>query len=195
MSATAQEPIPQVPWYTLLRMRLRTYKSITFVLAVLFALSSWVPMPGRAEAQMRCVGASPHSAPCARTVLPAAGLTEAQVYTRLIPCCRSMRVSTLHCSMPHSVQPMTAGTAPHRSSLSARRCLITIHVTVAGVTAPAVSRTRWFLTANPALAPPVPVQPAFALALFTCPACRTGIPTLSPHALPCLRGLRAPPTV
>ena len=175
-------------------MRHRTYKRITFVLALLLALSSWMPVPGHAEAQMRCVGASPHSAPCAQMALPTAGMTEAQVYARLMPCCRFMRAGAMHCSMQHSVRSMAAqGTAAHHSSLSARRCVVTIHVAAAGDTAPAMSRPRWFLTANPALAPPVAVQFACAPALFLCPAFWTDTPTLSPHATPRLRGLRAPP--
>ncbi len=175
-------------------MRHQTYKRITFVLALLVALSSWMPMPSRAEAQMRCVGASPRSTPCAQMVLPAAGLTEAQVYAKLMPCCRSMQASTIHCSMQHSVQPTAAQrTAAHHSNLSARRCLVTVHVAAAGATAPVVSRTRWFLTANPALAPPVAVQSASAPALFLRPAFWTYAPTLSPHAQPHLHGLRAPP--
>jgi hypothetical protein len=175
-------------------MRHQTYKSITFVLALLLALSSWMPMPGRAEAQMRCVGASPHSAPCARMALPAAGLTEAQVYNKLMPCCRFMRVSAMHCSMPRSLaHPSRQGDEAQRASLSGRRCFVTIHIAAVGATAPAVSRARWFLTANPALAPPSLVQPAFAPALFIRPAYWTYSPTLSPHAGPHLHGLRAPP--
>lgn len=176
-------------------MRHQTYKSITFVLAMLLALSSWVPMPGRAEAQMRCVGASLHSTPCARTMLLAAGLTEAQIYSKLMPCCRSMRISAMQsCSMQHSsAHPSSQGAEAHRSSLSACRCFVTIHVVAAGATAPALSRTRWFLTANPALAPPVAVQPAFAPASFLHPAFWTFVPKLSPHVHPHLHGLRAPP--
>jgi hypothetical protein len=191
-------------------MRHRTYKSITFVLALLLALSSWMPMPIRADAQMRCVGASPRSAPCARIMLPAAGLTEAQVYRKLMPCCRAMRVSAMRvsamrvsamrvsamqsCSMPHSLAHSSRqGIEAHLASLSCRRCFVTIHVAAVGATAPAVSRARWFLTANPALAPPVTVQSAFAPALLLRPAFWTYSPTLSTHAQPHLHGLRAPP--
>jgi hypothetical protein len=176
-------------------MRHRTYKSITLVLALLLALSSWMPMPIRADAQMRCVGASPRSAPCARIILPAAGLTEAQVYRKLMPCCRAMRVSAMQsCSMPHSLAHSSRqGIEAHLASLSCRRCFVTIHVAAVGATAPAVSRARWFLTANPALAPPVTVQSAFAPALLLRPAFWTYSPTLSTHAQPHLHGLRAPP--
>jgi hypothetical protein len=151
-------------------------------------------MPGCAEAQMRCVGAPPHSAPCAQMVLPTAQLTETQIYAKLMPCCRSMRISAMHCSMQHSVQSTAAwGTAAHRASLSARRCFVTIHIAATGATAPAVSHARWFLTANPALAPPALMQSAFAPALLLCPAFWTYPPALSPYAQPHLHGLRAPP--
>ena len=44
----------------------RPYKFITLFLALLLAVSSWTPVPGRTEAQMRCAGAAPKSVPCAR---------------------------------------------------------------------------------------------------------------------------------
>lgn len=177
-------------------MRHQTYKSITFLLALLLALSSWMPMPSRAEVQMRCVGASLRSAPCASTEISATSLTEQQVYAKLMPCCRSMRVSAMHCSMPHSLaHPSGQGAESQRASLSARRCFVTIHVAAAGATAPAMSRARWFLTGNPALAPPALVQSAFAPALLFRPAFWTYFPALSPHAQPHLHGLRAPPAV
>ncbi len=172
-------------------MRHRSYKFMTFFLALLLAVSAWLPMPGRAEAQMRCAGASPHSAPCARAELPAAGLTEKQVYGRLMACCRSMQggcAMMQGCPMQHSAQ----GAAVHRAALSARRCLVSIRVSTVPTTL-AAPRARWLLTASPALAPPVTEQ-ALALPVQTSlPTFWTYSPVLSPHAEPHQHGLRAPP--
>ena len=60
-------------------MRLRRYKIIPFLMALFLAVSSWLSCRGRAEAQMRCAGAAPMSAPCARVELPAAGLSETRI--------------------------------------------------------------------------------------------------------------------
>lgn len=183
-------------------MWLRRYKSIAFFLALLLVLSVGVSLPGRAEAQMRCAGASPHSAPCAQAELPVAGLTAGQVYGTLMSCCRSRRGG---CPMMHNC-PMQmhrgAITATHtparvssRSLLASRRCLVSIRVTAAAPATLAAPRTRWLLTASPALAPPVTTRsialPARAVSL----AFWTDSPVFSPHTVPSLHGLRAPPTV
>ena len=178
-------------WYTAIGMRHRSYKFMTFFLALLLALTAWLPMPGRAEAQMRCPGASSQSAPCAHTELPAAGLTEKQVYGRLMACCRSMRSDCnmmQGCPMTHSAQVAKL----HRVALSARRCLVSIRVSTVPTTL-AAPRARWLLTAAPALAPPVMAQALVLPIRTSCPAFWTYSPVLSPHAAPQLHGLRAPP--
>jgi len=168
----------------------RHYKCMTLLLALLLAVSSWMPMPGRAEAQMRCVGASPNSVPCARTELPVAGLTQKQVYSRLMSCCRSMRGG---CAMVRDC-PMrpSAQAASHRSSFSTRHCLITIRVSTVPMTlsAPCV---RWLLTPSPALAPPLAAPAAVPAPRTVRVAFWTYMPALSPHSAPTLHGLRAPP--
>ena len=177
-------------------MRPRSYNFITLFLALLLAVSSWVPMPGRAEAQMRCAGASSRSLPCARAELPA-GLTDEQVYGSLMACCRSMRGGCAlmrGCPMPqmsHGSMAARLASAPSLAALTAR-CLVTLRVS-APVPAPiAVHRSRWLLTASPALAPPlaasaVRAYPAVPVVFWTHSV------TLSPHLAPALHGLRAPP--
>ena len=171
-------------------MRHQPYKCMTFLLALLFAASSWMPMPARAEAQMRCAGVSPNSAPCARAELPAPGLTDTQVYRRLMACCRSMRGG---CPMMRDC-PMrpSAQVASHRSNLSAPRCLVSIRAVSVPVNL-AAPRTRWLLTAAPALAPPATVQTVVLPTLSSIPPYWTYSPVLSPHASPHQHGLRAPP--
>ncbi len=171
-------------------MRHRPYKYMTLLLALLITASSWVPMPGRAEVQMRCAGASPHATPCARAELPAAGLIEKQVYGKLMSCCRSMRGG---CAMSQGC-PMRSSTqaAAHRSSLSTRRCLVSIRVATVPTTLTA-PRARWLLTAAPALAPPLSAQVVEMPAHRSLCAFWTYSPVLSPHAAPNLHGLRAPP--
>lgn len=175
-------------------MRNRRYKSITFLLALLLAASSWVSLPGRAEAQMRCAGAPPMSAPCARAELPAAGLTEKQVYGALMSCCRSMR----DCPMWHSSRGVRASQhapAATRSALSARRCLVFLRVPAAAPSAPGTQRSRWLLGASPALAPPVAASAALVTSRTVRVVHWAYSPALSPHAAPALHGLRAPPAV
>jgi len=175
-------------------MRQRGYSFVGLVLSVLLFGLSVVPTPGRAEAQMRCAGTSPHSAPCARVELPAAGLTEKQIDGKLMACCRFMR----GCSMPHATaQSAVHGTVTTPSTLPSnflgRRCLVSIHVFPVGASAPTVFRTRWFLTA-PALAPPATAHPVLLPALSPFSAFSLFSPILPPRALPHLHGLRAPPT-
>ena len=88
--------------------------------------------------------------------------------------------------------------ASHRASLahsvlSARRCLVSFRVSNPVPTALAIHRTRWLLTASPALAPP----PGASAIVFTPPAVCvtlwTYAPLLSPHLALTLHGLRAPP--
>lgn len=178
-------------------MRCRGYNFVGLVLALLFFGLSVVPAPGCAEAQMRCVGASPHSAPCARVELPAAGLNQKQM-DGMMACCRLMH----GCAVPHA----SAQSATHQavttlsafpSSASPRFlghcCLVSIHVFPAGASAPAVFRTRWFLAGNPALAPPAAAGLAFLPALSFFPASAPFPPSLPPPALPHIHGLRAPP--
>lgn len=172
-------------------MRHRSYKFMTFFLALFLAVSAWIPMPGHAEAQMRCAGASLHSAPCAHAELPAAGLTEKQVYDRLMACCRSMQGG---CAMMQGcpMRQSTRNTASHRLALSARRCLVSIRVYTVPTTL-AAPRARWLLTAAPALAPPM-MEQALALPVRTsCPTFWTYSPVFSPQAEPHQHGLRAPP--
>lgn len=179
-----------ISWYTQTTMRHRPYKCVTLLLALLLAASSWVPMPGRAEAQMRCAGASPNSAPCVRTELPA-GLTQKQVYGRLMACCRSRRGG---CAMSQDcpMRPSAQATAAHRSSLSARRCLVTVRVATFP-TALTARRDRWLLTAAPALAPPASAQALSLSVRPSLPTFWTYSPVLSPHIAPHQHGLRAPP--
>lgn len=171
----------------------RTYNFMPFLLALLVALSAWTP--GRAEAQMRCVGTPAQAAPCATMDLPAAGLSERQVSgTLMMACCRSMPQGARHgCSMHRAALSSAAPRSASASVAATHRCLVTIRVAAARAALPGVSRARWFLTANPALAPPALVQHSFTPALSTCPAFWTYSPTLSPHAQPHLHGLRAPP--
>jgi len=176
-------------------MRHQPYKYMTLLymtllLALLIAASSWVPLPGRAEAQMRCAGASPHATPCARAELPATGLTEKQVYSKLMSCCHSMRGYAMSqgCPMRASAQ----ATAAHRSSLTAHRCLVSIRVATVPTTL-AAPRARGLLTAAPALAPPLSAQAVEMPAHRSFCAFWTYSPVLSPHAAPHLHGLRAPP--
>ncbi len=172
-------------------MRHRPYKFMTFFLALLLTVSAWGPMSGRAEAQMRCVGASPRSAPCARAELPAVGLTEKQVYGTLMFCCRSRRSGCAmmqDCPMRHTASNQVV----HRSTFSARRCLVSIRVATVPTTL-VLPRARWLLTAAPGLAPPIMAQALVLPAQSSRPTFWTYSPVLSPHAAPHLRGLRAPP--
>ena len=158
---------------------------LPFLLALLVAVSAWTP--GRAEAQMRCVGMPAHTAPCAQMNLPPAGLSDRQVSTALMmACCRSMQ----HSSRPSGLTPHAAPRAADHSSFAARHCLVTVRVAAARAAALG-SRVRWFLTAHPALAPPPPaptVSPTLSrLALGALSS------FLSPHSQLCLHGLRAPP--
>lgn len=187
-------------------MRHRRYKSITFLLALLLAASSWASTPGRAEAQMRCVGPGAASPACARAEMPAAGLSEKQVYGTLMACCRSMSMrggcaTMLACPMMMGHPSSHATMAAHRSSSAtraappARRCLVSVRVLAPAPTAPAAHRLRWLLLASPALAPP-PAVPAVACAPETvCLTSWADRPILSPHAAPASHGLRAPPAV
>ena len=178
-------------WYSVLSMRPRLSRFTTLILALLSAVASCIPLPGLAEAQMRCPGASLRSVPCARAELPAAGLTERQVYGRLMSCCRSMRGG---CAMMQDcpMRQSSRNTASHRSALSARRCLVSIRISTAPKTLVAI-RTRWLLATAPALAPPVTAQALALPARASRRALWTYSPVLSPHAAPHLHGLRAPP--
>ncbi len=117
-------------------MRHRPYKFITFFLALIFAFSSWIPLPLLADVQMRCAGAPPQAAPCAHAQLPAAGLTEKQVYGTLMACCRSMRsmqggcAQVQNCPMRRSSPRFAAQrqSPSPRECHSARRCLVTIRI-------------------------------------------------------------------
>lgn len=170
-------------------MRTQIYRSAVFLLALLLAASSCLATPGRAEAQMRCVGASPLSAPCARAELPAAGLTERQVYAALMPCCRAMRGQ---CAMTSDRLSHAHSGAMRLVALSARRCLVSIRITAAP-TPQAVRRVRWMLTAASALVPPV-TAPNYPLPVaVSTPGFWVFSPVLSPHSAPALHGLRAPP--
>ena len=183
-------------------MRHRRYNLITFLLALLIAASSWASTPGRAEAQMRCVGAAPASPACARAELPAAGLSEKQVYGTLMSCCRSMRDG---CAMMRGCpmtmgQPSSRAVAAHRSSsatravLSARRCLVSVRVLAPTPAVQAAHRLRWLLTSSPALAPPAAVCAVTCAPEAICLPFWADRPTLSPHTTPASHGLRAPPT-
>jgi len=179
-------------------MRHRHHKLATFLLALLFAASSWVPMPGRAQAQMRCAGASPQSAPCARAELPAAGLTEKQVYGALMACCRPMRggcAAMPACPMRHPSPRVAAshrGLFASRVAPPARRCLVSVRILPSSPTTPA-HRLRWLLTASPALAPPVTASAVVPTPQTVPLLSWTGDPALFPHAAPIGHGLRAPP--
>lgn len=173
----------------------RLHKSILLFMAFLVAVPCFVQSPARAEAQMRCAGASPQSAPCARAELPAAGLNEKQVYGALMSCCRSRQIGCMSmrdCPMRHHDQD-TAVT--HHFTLSATHCRVSICVTAAVPTTLAVRRDRWLLTTSPAFAPPTVVQTNCPTAQAALTNSWTYSPALSPHAAPTLHGLRAPPAV
>jgi len=166
----------------------RTYTFLSFLLTLLMAASFWIPNAGRAEAEMRCVGTSLVSAPCAHAELPVAGLNEKHVYGKLMFCCRSMQDG---CALARrGLKRPTVQASP--SAFLSGRCFVTIRVTSAPP-ALAAPRTRWFLTAAPVLAPLVTAH----LAPLPVPASPrtfwTYSPVLSPHAAPRLHGLRAPP--
>lgn len=175
-------------------MRHRHYKPITLLLAILLAASSWVSLPGRAEAQMRCAGVSPQSPPCARVELPAAGLTETRAYGLLMACCRSPRggcATMRDCPMSRHGQKMKA---TRRSALSARCCLVSLRLFNTVPASLAAQPTRWLLDASPALAPPLASHAAAVLVSQNVQApLWTDPPVLSPQLAPALHGLRAPP--
>lgn len=175
-------------------MRSPRYKMVGRVLAFLLLCLSLSPLSGRAEAQMRCAGAPLHSAPCDHIELPATGLTETQVYAKMsmMPCCRSMQGGMRHgCPLQHSVQQHSLNASALQLTAS-HCCLITVRVIASGTSPPPVIHPRWFLTANPALAPPAPLcfalVPASPVPVF--PTCTSA---LSPHAPQHSHGLRAPP--
>ena len=169
----------------------RFYKLLGLVLAALLLGSAFQPITARAEAQMRCVGAAPRSAPCARAELPAAGLT-GKAYGALMACCRAKQSGCA--AMPSCpMRPHTRSATAHHGGLSAPRCLVSIHLVGTAAAAPlAPSRARWLLSASPALAPPTAAAVA-PVPHPVCTACWTYTPPLTPHAAPTLHGLRAPP--
>lgn len=171
--------------YTLFIMQPRRCNFVGLVLALLLFGLSVVPAPGRAEAQMRCAGTSPHAAPCARVEIPAAGLTEKQISAKLMACCHSMR----GCSMPFA-SPMPHGASQH---FSGHRCLVTIHIFPTNAKAPGASRARWLLTASPTLAPPQTASASFPIASSPAPVLCAADSVLPPHTLTHAHGLRAPP--
>ncbi len=172
------------------------YRGLGLFLALLLLAASVMPTTARAEAQMRCVGASSRSAPCAHADIPA-GLTEKQVYSTLMSCCRSMphgcamkRGCPMQSQKMQSQEPMASHWTQGLSS--SRHCLVSVRAVTVPTTL-ASSRARWLLTAAPALAPP-----AFALACLlpshsTLPAFRPDSPILPLLLAPRLHGLRAPP--
>ncbi len=186
-------------------MRRRGDNFVGLVLAILIFGLSVVQTPGRAEAQMRCVGASPHSAPCARVELPAAGLNQKQM-DGMMACCRLMRGGSMFmrgCPILHAAAQSPAhGTAATLSALpaslpsgfSGHCCLVSIQVFPASASAPAIFRTHWFLTGNPALAPPATASLVLLPALSSSPVFSPLSPVSPPPALPHIHGLRAPPT-
>lgn len=170
-------------------MRSPRYKMVGRVLAFLLFCLSLSPLSGRADAQMRCAGAPLRSAPCDHIELPATGLTETQVDARMsmMPCCHSLHADRMRgCPLQHSLKVSAAErTATHH-------CLMTVRVIAFGTSTPPVTHPRWFLTANPALAPPATVYfdlvPASSI-----PALSASSSALSPHPSQHSHGLRAPP--
>jgi len=169
--------------YTQSVMQRKLYKFITLLLALLVASTAWLPLPARAEVQMRCVGASPQSAPCAHADLPAAGLTETKVYGALMSCCRSMRD---HCPMSSHREASSK-----RASLSAPLCRVSLRI-AASVPSPRALRR----VLNGSFAPAYPLMAFWIVqAVPTANAAPWRYtPVLSPHAAPALHGLRAPPS-
>ncbi len=178
-------------------MRSRRYKMVGRVLAFLLLCLSLSPLAGRAEAQMRCAGASLNSAPCDHIEISATGLTETQAYARLsmMRCCRSLHGGMMRgCPLQHRSSTASAAgyTAASRSLSADPHCVVTVRVITTGTSTPPVTHPRWFLTANPALAPPATVRfvrvPASSVPVFsTCSSAS------SSHAPQHSHGLRAPP--
>ena len=176
-----------------LSMRHRRYRSITFFLALLLVVSSWVPMTGLAEAQMRCAGSTAQAPPCVQAQIPTTGLPDQQVYDTLMSCCRAMRSGCAlmrDYPMRHSASDRTVS---HHALLSARRCLVSLHVAAPVPTPPVVRRARWLLTTTPTCAPPAAVPATALSATSTRHTFWIDVITLSPHVAPRLHGLRAPP--
>jgi len=175
-------------------MRSRRYKMVGQVLAFLLFCLSLSPLSGRAEAQMRCAGTSVSSAPCDHSEIPVTVLTETQVYAKMsmMPCCRSLHSGARRgFPVQHSVQQHSLSASAIQLT-AAHRCLITVGVITSGTSTPPVIHSRWFLTANPALAPPAPVcfasVPVLSVfALSTQPSALSSYPSQHSH------GLRAPP--
>ena len=175
-------------------MRFRRYKIIPLLMALFLAVSSGLVMPGRAEAQMRCAATAPMSPPCARVEIPAAGMSKTRINDALMACCRSMRGGCAMMRDCPGTRRASKVAAPHRSVLSARRCLVSIRVTPTCPPTPTACVPRWLLTATPALVPPgtAPAlcSPPTAVSLIFWPYSHG----LTRHSAPKQHGLRAPPT-
>ena len=176
-------------------MSKRPHNFFRLLLALLLCVQPLVPTVAYAEAQMRCVGVAASSSPCAHVLLPASGLSSPKAYTTLMACCHMAKSGcTMHQSCP-AMHGSQAAAAPRRATLSAPRCLVTIHVASARCASLAPQRARWLPAAASALAPPT------ASILLDCfPAImdaqvRTRPTVLPPSLLSCLHGLRAPPLV
>ncbi len=169
-------------------MRSQRYKMVGWILAFLLLCLSLSPMSGRAEAQMRCVGAPLRSAPCDHIEIPATGLTQTLVDAKMsiMPCCRAMHSDMMRgCPLQHSLKTSAA------ERTAACRCLITVRVITSGTSTPPLTHPRWFLTANPALAPPTTV--CFVLVPASSVPASASFFVLSLHPLQHSHGLRAPP--
>ncbi len=86
-----------------------------------------------------------------------------------------------------------AVSSPARTAFSTRPCVVSIHVSAPVSAPPVVHRSRWLLTASPALAPPQSAPVAVSAPRTARVTSWTHTVTLSPHAAPALHGLRAPP--
>lgn len=158
-----------------------------FVLLTMF-VQAVVPARALADVSVRCVGASPMSAPCMHAILSVSGATPSQIRCSQMSCCRSKASLMRACGMAMSDSKMSAP-----ANLHATTCLITVKSLRSSQAAFAPVAQRWMLDAAPAAAPPAPAV-SVAAPIEIC------VDTLRPHSVPASpgpsihsHGLRAPP--
>lgn len=176
---------------TMNRRPYKPNKLIWFLLALLFAGQSLLPVAALAEISVRCIGAPASAAPCAHGTFALIDTASITKHFSALACCRTMvNCPTMAAGgFSHTSVPVSRG-----SAMSPPKCLVSINLLNARPTAPSLQVHRWLLLTSPALAPPAARPASIAVSTPSSIQFSTVPFHLPPSVLTHAHGLRAPPS-
>ena len=132
-------------------MQTRIHNLLGLTVALVLIAQMTMPVVALADITMRCTGANPTSAPCARVLATASDVQSGRAYGRLMACCKCRMMTCGAMSKapkPCAKMAASSNAAQHSARATSPKCIFAVRS--ATVPATSVSQTghKWLLFAS-----------------------------------------------